>query len=192
MCLHVCMNIIHRWQCYKLGHTSWRYHLLWQVYVLFNFHHSRLGHSLRIQNLELIIQRFRSAVICWGKFFFCEFLLVFLCILLSDLPRLPPVCGVGHSPVLYFSLLWHIDWVPFKSPVLPPLFTPIVNLYNAVKDCFTHLDYTICLLLQQPDMRQAVRGEDWSRVEWSCRLATSSLPRGRCSVMAPERALALL
>lgn len=68
----------------------------------------------------------------------------------------------------------------------PPLFTPAVNLYNAVKDCFTHLDYTISPLQQQTGMCQALTG-----VERSGGLATS-LAEGRCSEMAAEGTLTLL
>lgn len=43
MCSCVCAcvyKIIHLWQCHKLCHISWRYHLLGQVYVLFSFHYT--------------------------------------------------------------------------------------------------------------------------------------------------------
>ena len=185
----VCVNIHHFWQCYILCHTSRWYYLLWQLYVLLNFHcswscaaDSSLPKPGHIDRVEVFVQHFSAEVR------FSELALVFLGTLLTHLPR-PPVCGVRHSPVLCCSLLWHIDWVPFKSPVLPPLFTPIVNLYNVVKDCFTHLDYTISLL-QQPDRR--VSGNERRGEARRCGLGTSSLPRGRCSAMAPERALALL
>lgn len=78
---------------------------------------------------------------------------------LPDVPSLPG-CGVRHSFVLYCSPHWHIDWVQFKSPVLPLLFTPIVNLYNAVKDCFTHLGYIISSCSRQTGVCQPQSGKE--------------------------------
>lgn len=128
-------------------------------------HMWQVGPELAVQKSKIEISRsfllrrdFRSSARYFRR------MLIFSCL---------PVCGVRHSPVLCGRFLWHIDWAPFKSPVLPPLFTPIVNLYNAVKDCFTHLDYTI-FLPQQPDRhasgnerREWGRGEECGGVEWS-------------------------
>lgn len=83
-------------------------------------------------------------------FFLTEEMRVFLLVYASEPLTDMLMCGVRHSLVLYCGIPWHIDWVPFKSPVLSPLFTSIVNLYNVVKDCFTHWGYTF-FLLRQPN-----------------------------------------
>lgn len=110
LCLHVYMNITHLWQCHKLCHTSWTYHLPWQVYVLFNF--PRTWSCVADWVAVYPIPKSRIDHVEEGRFW--EFLLVFLCILPTDLPCLP-VCGVIHSPVLHCSLLWHIDWFHLKA-----------------------------------------------------------------------------
>lgn len=92
--------------------------------------------------------------LCWGIFEGISWYLWIYCLAVC-----PAYLCVTSDTVFYCSLLWHIDWVPFKSPVLPQLFTPIVNLYNVLKDCFIHYDFTISLL-QQPDRYASSRGEE--------------------------------
>lgn len=121
--------------------------------------------SARLSSNEVLFESFLLTL---------SLLMVFWNVLFTDLPSLP-ACSVKHCSVLCCSLHWHIDWVPFKSPVLPPLFTPIVNLYNAVKDCFTHLGYTICCCMSQTGVCQRRRGE---------KRRAQSLPRGRWSAIA--------
>lgn len=128
-------------------------------------HMRQVGSALAVQKSKIDY----AEVFCWGETLRVSARYFRRMLIFSRLP----VCGVRHGPVLCGRFLWHIDWAPFKSPVLPPLFTPIVNLYNAIKDCFTHLDYTI-FLPQQPDRhasgnerREWGRGEECSGVEWS-------------------------
>lgn len=73
----------------------------------------------------------------------------------------PPVRGVRHFLSLSAAFSDILIGLVFKGPVLPLLFTPIVNLYNAVKLCFTHVGYTISLLQRVDQTRQdkATRGQ---------------------------------
>lgn len=84
----------------------------------------------------------------------------------------PSTC-VWHA-TLSCSLLWHIDSGPLESPVFPLLFTPVVNLYNVVKNLF----YTLVLYnlpaagADRHASSNGRSGVEWNGVEhWICHIS---------------------
>lgn len=89
----------------------------------------------------------------------------------------PPVRGVRHFLSLSAAFSDILIGLVFKGPVLPLLFTPIVNLYNAVK-----VFYTVGLYnLRAAAARIEKAGQGKVRL-WE---GTSSLPG--CRATEPEQ-----